>query len=89
MLVAGLVGSGQLWPAVAFVTRHPEALLLMMLLSVAATLGDLPYLLYALGLAGQFQAATCTCFITYNEQHFTTVCSPEALSSILLLIAVL
>ncbi|KAL3131115.1 hypothetical protein ABBQ38_000421 [Trebouxia sp. C0009 RCD-2024] len=37
---AGLVVTGQLWQALAFVTRHPEALLLMMLLSAAATLGQ-------------------------------------------------
>lgn len=37
--VTGLVGSGQLWQALAFVTRHPDVLLLMLLLSAAATLG--------------------------------------------------
>ena len=37
---AGLVGSGQLLPALAFVARHPDALLLMVLLSTAATLGN-------------------------------------------------
>ncbi len=38
---AGLVTSGQLVPALSFVTRHPEALGSMFALSMAATLGAL------------------------------------------------
>ena len=44
MCVTGLVATGHLWQALAFVTRHPDALLLMLLLSAAATLGASPSL---------------------------------------------
>ena len=38
---AGLVARGQLQPALAFVSQHPDALWLMLLLSLAATSGIL------------------------------------------------
>ena len=37
----GLVSAGQLMPALAFVSRHPEALASVMMLSGAATVGQL------------------------------------------------
>lgn len=37
----GLVSAGQLMPAISFVTRHPEALTSIMMLSGAATIGQL------------------------------------------------
>lgn len=37
----GLISAGQLMPAISFVTRHPEALASIMMLSGAATIGQL------------------------------------------------
>lgn len=39
--ICGLVGGGQLWEALSFVSNHPDALLFILLLSLAATLGQL------------------------------------------------
>ena len=39
LFVIGLVGGGQLWEALSFVSNHPDALLFILLLSLAATLG--------------------------------------------------
>lgn len=45
-LLVGLVSSGQLWPALAFIRQHPQALTSMLLLSAAASVGKHAHHLY-------------------------------------------
>ena len=40
MLGAGVISSGQLWPAVNLIAKHPKALISIFTLSLSATVGE-------------------------------------------------
>ena len=40
LLRAGVISSGQLWPAVALLSRNPQAIISVLALSLAATVGE-------------------------------------------------
>ena len=40
LLCAGVISSGQLWPAVTLLSRNPQAIISILALSLAATVGE-------------------------------------------------
>lgn len=79
--ITGLVTSGELLPAVAFLARHPDAIAFILALSLAATLGaahNVPMIYFGLAArVGKIQTpdktvATLPCSLGYLPPHLET-----------------